>query len=226
MAFAGRGRTAHAHLHAVTDRRRGGGFRYRREFKDMRDLPLTGSARGLSLALLVLLMVATRSQHFADATHLPDASWAVFFLAGILCGGWAALLGLLALAGTLDYAAIAHGGASAFCISPAYTMLVPAYGALYLGGQLYARWHRARVASLLPFTACAAAATVTCELLSSGGFYFLSGRFDSPSLAAFGERLLRYFPAVAESMAFYLLIAVIAYAAFALLREQRAPAVH
>lgn len=188
----------------------------------MRDLPLTGSARWFALAVLVLFMAATRSHHFAGATHLPDASWAVFFLAGMLCGGWGALIGLLALAGTLDYAAIAHGGVSAFCISPAYGMLAPAYGALYLGGRLYAGVHRPQTRSLLPFTACAAAATAACELLSSGGFYFLSGRFEDPSLAVFGERLLRYFPAVAESMALYLAAAVIGYVAFALLPGRRA----
>src|SRR5690554_3136356 len=31
---------------------------------------------------LAVLMAATRSHHFASVTHLPDASWAVFFLAG------------------------------------------------------------------------------------------------------------------------------------------------
>jgi hypothetical protein len=32
--------------------------------------------------LLAALMLATRSHHFASPLHLPDASWAVFFLAG------------------------------------------------------------------------------------------------------------------------------------------------
>ncbi len=41
--------------------------------------PRSALAIGLSLALL---MAATRSHHFATALHLPDASWAVFFLAG------------------------------------------------------------------------------------------------------------------------------------------------
>ncbi len=32
--------------------------------------------------LLAALMTATRSHHFASTLHLPDASWAGFFLAG------------------------------------------------------------------------------------------------------------------------------------------------
>ena len=44
---------------------------------------------------LAALMAATRSHHFASVTHLPDASWAVFFLAGFISAalGFPALLG-------------------------------------------------------------------------------------------------------------------------------------
>ncbi|MBM3153552.1 MAG: hypothetical protein FJZ96_15320, partial [Chloroflexi bacterium] len=31
---------------------------------------------------LLAVMLATRFHHFGDALHLPDASWALFFLAG------------------------------------------------------------------------------------------------------------------------------------------------
>ena len=33
--------------------------------------------------LLVSLMILTRSHHFVSAHNLADASWAIFFLAGI-----------------------------------------------------------------------------------------------------------------------------------------------
>ena len=36
------------------------------------------------LAVLVALMMLTRGQHFASLDALPSASWAVFFLAGVL----------------------------------------------------------------------------------------------------------------------------------------------
>jgi len=165
--------------------------------------------------LLAAVMIATRSHHFASALHLPDASWEVFFLAGALLPGWLPLAGLLALAAAVDYLAITFGGVSAFCVSPAYVALLPAYGALYAAGRWYAGRHQPQWLSLLPFSGAALAATTVCELLSSGGFYFFSGRFAGPTLAEFGARLARYFPYALEGMALYLGTAVIACAAFA-----------
>lgn len=164
--------------------------------------------------LLAALMAATRSHHFASALHLPDASWAVFFLAGALLPGWLPLAALLALAATVDYLAISFGGVSAFCVSPAYVALLPAYGALYAAGRWYARRHRPMPRNLLPFTGAALVGTTLCELLSSGAFYFFSGRFAAPTLAEFGARLARYFPHALEGMALYLGTAVIVYATF------------
>jgi hypothetical protein len=164
--------------------------------------------------LLAALMIATRSHHFASALHLPDASWAVFFLAGALLPGWLPLAALLALAATVDYLAISFGGVSAFCVSTAYAALAPAYGVLYAAGRWYARRHRPTPRSLLPFTGAALVGTTLCELLSSGAFYFFSGRFAAPTLAEFGARLARYFPYALEGMALYLGTAVIVYAAF------------
>ncbi len=178
---------------------------------------------GLALAALLLL---TRSHHFASAVHLPDASWAVFLLAGALLPGWRPLAALLGLAGAVDYAAIAFGGVSAFCVSPAYLALIPAYGALYAAGHWYARGHQAALSSLPRFAAAALVGAVQCELLSSGAFYVFSGRFAEPTLAEFGARLVRYFPQALEGLALYLTAAVITYAAFAALAHRRATHAH
>jgi len=173
--------------------------------------------------LLAALMTATRSHHFASTLHLPDASWAVFFLAGALLPGWLPLAALLLLAGTVDYLAITFGGVSAFCVSPAYVALLPAYGALYAAGRWYAGRHRPLWRSLLPFSGAALAGTAVCELLSSGGFYFLSGRFTEPTVTELGARLARYFPHALEGMALYLGMAVIVYAAFAAVSMRTQP---
>ncbi|WP_372695558.1 hypothetical protein [Immundisolibacter sp.] len=174
--------------------------------------------------LLAALMLATRSHHFASPLHLPDASWAVFFLAGALLPGWRPLAGLLGLAAVIDYVAIAFGGVSAFCVSPAYAALVPAYGALYAAGRWYARRHRPAASSLLPFAGAALTGTAVCELLSSGAFYVFSGRFAEPTLAQFGERLLRYFPLALEGMALYLGAALVVAAVVLAVGGSRAAA--
>ncbi|WP_045223817.1 hypothetical protein [Methyloterricola oryzae] len=162
---------------------------------------------------LCLLMAATRSHHFASATHLPDASWAVFFLAGFYVRRLWMLAGLMLLAGVSDYLAVAAFGVNDFCISAAYGFLVPAYAALWFAGRWYASRHRMQWASLLPFAASATAGAVAAELLSSGGFYVFSGRFADLSLATFGERLALYFPQNLEGLALYLGVAVIAHSA-------------
>ncbi|MGE0810496.1 MAG: hypothetical protein AB7N69_07750 [Immundisolibacter sp.] len=169
---------------------------------------------GLALAAL---MLATRSHHFASPLHLPDASWAVFFLAGALLPGWRPLAALLGLAAAVDFLAIAFGGVSAFCVSPAYAALIPAYGALFAAGRLYTRWHRPAVSSLVPFATTALAGTLACELLSSGAFYVFSGRFAELSLATFGARLVQYLPLSVEGTALYLGAAAIVYAVIAAL---------
>ena len=71
---------------------------------------LSRSALPVGLALAVL-MAATRSHHFATALHLPDASWAVFFLAGVYLWRVSMLPALMAEAALIDYAGhLGRGG--------------------------------------------------------------------------------------------------------------------
>ncbi len=184
---------------------------------------LTLSTRNQVLigAVLVLLLAATRGQHFATPWQLPDASWAIFFLAGLYLRPVWVLPALLVFVWGLDFlpylrngASLAEilGGGQAFCLTPAYFFLLPAYGALWLAGRWYARRHRFEWRTLLPLAGAAFVGALVCELFSSGGFYFFSGRFTEPTLAEFGARLLRYFPAYLGSLAFYVGIAAVIHA--------------
>jgi hypothetical protein len=165
----------------------------------------------IALALAVL-MAATRSHHFATLTHLPDASWAAFFLAGFYLRPLWVFPVLLALAGISDYVAISRFGVSDFCVSPAYGFLLPAYGALWFAGRWYARRYRFHLSTLLPLAVAVLAGATVSELLSSGGFYFFSGRFTETSLATFGARLIDYFPHSLEGMGLYVGATAIAHA--------------
>jgi hypothetical protein len=152
--------------------------------------------------LLVLLMAATRSHHVADLTHLPDASWAVFFLAGFYLPTLA-FGGLLALAALVDYVAITWGGVSSFCVSPAYGFLLPAYGALWLAGRRFADAYCLSWQALKPLLTNLLLGAILCELISSGSFYFFSGRYAEPSLSVFATRVLHYFPASLQALLLY-----------------------
>ncbi|MFC1747225.1 hypothetical protein ACFL2V_00305 [Pseudomonadota bacterium] len=167
-------------------------------------------------AALATLMITTRGHHFASLEHLPSASWAIFFLAGFYLRPAWAFPGFLALAGFLDYAAITWGGVSSFCVSPAYGMLLPAYGSLWLAGRWYANHYRFEWRTLTPFSGAMLGGFTICQLLSSGSFYFFSGRFTDTTLAEFGSRLVKYAPGSLQTLMFYIAIAAVMHVLFVL----------
>lgn len=163
--------------------------------------------------VLALLMGVTRGQHFATVGHLPSASWAVLFLAGLYLRPLWVFPALLTWAAFLDFAAVAWAGTDSFCISPAYGFLLPAYGALWGAGRWYAQHHRHTVATVLPFAGSLLTGAAVSEAISSGSFYFLSGRFEQTSWMELGSRLLEYFPRSLSSLLFYVGIAVLLHLA-------------
>ena len=164
--------------------------------------------------VLLLLVVATRGQHFATLQHLPGASWAVFFLAGLYLSSIWVLPALLALIWFLDFAAFTWGGTSGFCLTQAYVFLLPAYSALWFSGRWYAKQYRFEWNTLIPFVAAVLVGSAVCELFSSGGFYFFSGRFVDTSLVEFAGRLIKYYPMYLQSLVFYVAIAAVIHTIF------------
>ncbi len=159
--------------------------------------------------LLVGSMALTRLQHFGSATLLPDASLAVFFLAG-LCFNSFLVLGLLIIeAGLIDYIAIAQFGVSDFCISPAYFALLPAYAAVWYGGryaQHFAGLHFAD--SIKTFGLAAMAATVSYTL-SNGSFYILSGKFGELSWHNYISQFIQYYSQYLSATLIYVFLGLL-----------------
>lgn len=161
--------------------------------------------------LLFLVMVATRSHHFIDTIHLPDASYTIFFLVGFYLRAHWVFVVYFALAVIVDYIAIAWAGVSGFCITSAYIALLPAYAVLWFAGRwcrdvcIRVTYHHAFSALLRLFLVASAAALIA-ELIASGSFYFFGGRFVTPTLAGFMLRLLIYFPRTWIAMMLYISI--------------------
>lgn len=171
--------------------------------------------------VLALFMVVTRGHHFASLQNLlPGASWAIFFLAGVYLRSIWPLLAFFALSWWLDLAAFTWGGASDYCLTPAYFFLLPAYTSLWLSGRWYALQHQFAWRTFIPLSISIIAGLVLCELLSSGGFYFFSGRFEETTFIELSERLIKFFPMYIESFLFYVGIALITHVAFALTNRQ------
>lgn len=169
-------------------------------------------AIGLALTLLMLL---TRSHHWASIDSLPDASWAIFFLLGVYVRALWVVPALIGASVLIDYAAITWGGVSGFCVSPAYWLLLPAYLVLFAGGRFYAHGHRLSLLGLFRLVGVALAVVTVAELLTSGGFYFFSGRFAEPTLAGFVPRFGQYFPSMLGTFALYLGMAAVVHVALA-----------
>lgn len=162
--------------------------------------------------VLVLLIAMTRGSHFS-LVNLPGASWAVFFLAGVLLKPrW--VFPLLFLQTTfMDIMSVGWSNAGHHCMTVAYWMLLPAYAALWFGGRLYARWHREQFSSLLVLVPTALGSALVCQLFSSGGFYFFSGRYENPTFAGMLERIATYYPQYLSSLALYVGAATLIYIA-------------
>ncbi len=151
----------------------------------------------------VLLMAVSRGHHFESLQQLPAASLAIFFLAGIyIKKSWFFPL-LLVEAALIDYVVITFGDVSSFCVTPAYAMLILAYGAMWLGGVWYSNRHENTWITFLPLALSVIVAVFLSEVISSGSFYFLSDRFADTNMTEMLARLIKYSPNALANTVFY-----------------------
>jgi len=149
--------------------------------------------RAFVLSVLVLLMAATRVNHFAA---IPDASWAVFFIGGFYLRQWTrwAFPLLMALAVLVDWIVIRRSGLDFwqhYCVSPGYWMLLPAYFAMWGGGLLLRRGYQgANWAALGKGALLLVAAVAVCHLFAQGGFYWTSDNVAAPTLGGWGKNYM------------------------------------
>jgi hypothetical protein len=144
--------------------------------------------------ILVALMAATRVHHFGIGAIAPDASTAVFMLAGLLLASPYWSLVFMLEATLLDLFAIKMIGVEAVCVTTGYGLMFPAYAMLWLAG----RWQRS-AATLDLFTAgklviAAVAGTAGFFFFSNVGYYIGGGYADQMGAAEYVSRVARYFP--------------------------------
>ncbi len=177
----------------------------------------------LAVALSILMWL-TRDHHVATLTHLPDASWAIFFLLGFYFRQRMMLPVFLAQAALADYVAITQFGVDDYCVTAAYPFLIPAYFSLWMAGRWYAAHHQFHARSLPLFATAVATGAAACELISSGSFYFLGGRFADTSLTEFASRLAQYFPGNLANVALYLGVAALIHVLITNAQHSASPA--
>ncbi|MFM8481552.1 MAG: hypothetical protein ACKOCF_10175 [Gammaproteobacteria bacterium] len=163
-------------------------------------------------AVLALIMAVTRLGHFGESGGPVDASWAVFFLAGLWLRELRLFAGFFVLAWVTDLAAFALGTPTN-CYSPAYLFLIPAYGALWVAGRWAAEGGYGRVA-----LGVAGSAAVTFVIANIGMYFFVSSP-AAATPAAFAAAVAGYFPGYLLTMAMYTSFGLLAEAALGLRRR-------
>ncbi len=142
---------------------------------------------------LITLMALTRVHHFGDAFSLPDASLAVFFLAGLCCANHRFLGLLLVEAALLDYVAIHQFNVSDWCMSPAYVFLIPTYAVLWFAGRYCSRFKTAQWSELVYSLGLAVLATSAAFMISNGSFYLFSGRYANLPATQYAASVAQYY---------------------------------
>ena len=168
------------------------------------------------------VMIATRFHHFGTVLHLPDASMALFFLGGLWLRRHLAFAAFMALAVLLDWVSVSYAGVSDFCVTPAYSFLLPAYAVLWYAGRLWsARMASTPVALAGAFAVALLAASLSFAI-SNGAFYWLGGRYANPHMAEYFARLWQWGPLFVRTTLSYVAVALAGHALLSRLAAARA----
>lgn len=181
-------------------------------------------------AALVLLMAVTRGSHFGSPINLPDATLAIFLVAGFMLprftlAALAAFLFLLLEAGGMDYYAIAYQGVDDYCVSAGYWFLIPTYASMWFAGHWFASRRQSGLNRLALFAGVSWLSTTVAFLISNGAFYLLSSRFSDMSIGEYAGRVAKYYPSYAAGTLMYLALAATIYALLSNLNKPAANSV-
>lgn len=176
----------------------------------------TQSKKLAIFAALALLMAVTRGSHFGSAINLPDATLAIFLVAGFMLPRFtltalAAFALLLLEAGGTDYYAIVYQGVNDYCVSPAYWFLIPTYASMWFAGHWFATRQQNNWNSLALFGGVSWLASSIAFLISNGAFYLFSGRFGEMGIAEYAARVAHYYPPYVSGSLMYLAVAAVIF---------------
>lgn len=175
-------------------------------------LKLTSTKQWLIAGFLFAVLLFTRA---GFVPHAQDASWAVFFLVGFYLRSYLGLPALLLSAMVLDFGQIAaQGGHQDYYLAPSYLFIIPAYSTLWFAGRFFANKYSENIKGLLTFIASAVVGIIACDLISHGGFYWMSSIQVEVSMSDFISRSMDYMPISLKVNMLYLSLAAMTHLAF------------
>lgn len=148
------------------------------------------------LSIIVFIMILTRSSHVGTTIYLPDASLALFFIAGLYFRSLLVFITLFIFAVMIDLAAVNYGGVNDYCITPAYWFLVPTYACLWFAARFYqnklstiSSAYKKTIILLILLTS----ANTLAYLISNYSFYFMSGKFSNTGFWQYSNGIMQYY---------------------------------
>ncbi len=141
---------------------------------------------------IAFFMLLTRGSHVLTQVSLPDASIVLFLLGGLLLKRAIWFGAFFILASMIDFGAAALDPMQGFCLTDGYWGLIPAYGAMWLGGLWLSKQHDAF--SALQFSTTALVTSLLAFIISTQTYYLFSGRFPDNGIIESMQHGWEYLP--------------------------------
>ena len=125
------------------------------------------------LIFLVFLMLLTRGAHLLTSVSLPDASFAIFLIGGMLLKKPKWFIALFMLSVVIDFATLSTNTAYHIPINFGYWGLLPSYGIMWFFGVRIAN-----TKSFIRFAAFGVISTLISFVISTQTYNLLSGTFS------------------------------------------------
>ena len=169
---------------------------------------LTKNQTWLVAGILLLILIVTRA-HFI--THIQDASWAIFFMLGFYVRNVLGFQIFWLVAFAVDLISIEAKGGESYCFTVSYPFLIPAYASLWFAGRWFAGNYSENLKGFAYFVVAALVGITVCDIISSGGFYWFSGRFTDTNFSEFAGRIAQFLPMFMKTTVIYLAIAAVVH---------------
>ena len=143
----------------------------------------------ISISIILLLMILTRGSHFLTDVSLPDASFALFLIGGILLKKPKWFISLFTISVAIDLITLSMNGAYKIPINLGYLGLLPSYGIIWFIGSRIAN-----TKSFIKFTICGVLATLIGFLISTQTYNLLSGTFPDITIKQSMQTGWEYLP--------------------------------
>lgn len=125
----------------------------------------------IALALMIGLMIITRSNGPFSGLHLADFTIPALFIAGVYYRQWIVPVILIVAAIAIDNFVIVYQGVSANCITPAYTLMPLFYLMVYWGAKKINSLAIQNVKQLFHVSAVVVTLTALQWLLATSSYY-------------------------------------------------------